>query len=164
MRKIFLIAGPTGAGKTTYALKLADELNAVRFSIDDWTDTLFMPDRTSESGFHWFMERIGRCETLIWELSQQVLKRGKPVVLDLGFTTFEHREKFRVLTSEAGYEAELHYVDAPSEMRWERVQTRNSEQGKTYRMEVTRQMFDFMEELLEPPTDEELKSGRIIHV
>jgi len=38
------ICGSTGAGKTTYALKLSDEIGAVRFSIDEWMAALFWMD------------------------------------------------------------------------------------------------------------------------
>ena len=33
---LHLVCGSTGAGKTTYAIALADRLCAVRFSIDEW--------------------------------------------------------------------------------------------------------------------------------
>ena len=38
---IHLICGSTGAGKTTYALELAERIGAVRFSIDEWMTALF---------------------------------------------------------------------------------------------------------------------------
>ena len=31
MKKFILVCGPTGAGKTTYSLKLASEIEAVKF-------------------------------------------------------------------------------------------------------------------------------------
>ena len=49
-------------------------------------------------------------------------------------------------------------LDAPREERWRRVQARNAEKGATYQLPfaVTRDMFDFVETLWEPPTDQEL--------
>ena len=41
---IHLIWGSTGAAKTTYALQLAPELGAIRFSIDEWMAALFWMD------------------------------------------------------------------------------------------------------------------------
>lgn len=37
---IHLVAGSTGAGKTTYARKLCAEIGALHFSIDQWMATL----------------------------------------------------------------------------------------------------------------------------
>ena len=50
----------------------------------------------------------------------------------------------------------LHHLDVDAEERWRRVQGRNTERGPTYRLEVTREMFDFVETLLERPSDDEL--------
>src|SRR5689334_16988583 len=41
---VHLICGSTGAGKTTYARRLADEIGAVVFSIDEWMAALFWMD------------------------------------------------------------------------------------------------------------------------
>jgi predicted kinase len=154
-----LIAGSTGAGKTTYAMALAAELGAVRFSIDEWMTTLFGPDQPAGApDFRWMMQRIGRCEAMIWTNVLQLAGKGVPSVLDLGFTRSDHRAKFAALACEAGLRAELHHVDVPADERWRRVQQRNSEKGATYRLEVTRGMFDFVERLWEPPSDAEISA------
>lgn len=44
MTKLILICGPSGVGKTTYSLSLTKEIEAVRFSIDPWMQTLFSED------------------------------------------------------------------------------------------------------------------------
>ena len=152
---IILIVGCTGAGKTTYALKLADELAAVRFSIDEWMTELFWADSPQPLQFLWTMERIGRCEAQIFALARQLAARGIPSVLDLGFTTLAHRDKFRDLAAEAGLAAAVHFIDVPADERWNRVNHRNTERGETYAMTVDRQMFDFMEGLWEPPSEVE---------
>jgi predicted kinase len=154
---VHLIAGSTGAGKTTYATALAAELGALRFSIDEWMVTLFGPDQpTGPPNFGWMMQRIGRCDALIWAHVLQLAAQGVPSVLDLGFTRREHRAKFAGLAREAGLRAELHHVDVPADERWRRVQQCNSEKGETYRLEVTRPMFDFVERLWEPPAAAEI--------
>lgn len=154
MPLIYLITGGTGAGKTTYALKLADEIGAIRFSIDDWMTTLFWMDSPNPISHEWAMSRIGRCEAMIWDNATQALKRDLPVILDLGFTKASHRQKFKELAEGAGFKSELHWVDVPAEERWARVQTRNTERGETFAMTVTRELFDFMEGEWEAPTGE----------
>lgn len=154
--KVFLITGGTGAGKTTYALKLAQETGAIRFSIDDWMTTLFWMDSPDPISFEWAMERIGRTEAQMWETAQQVLAQGLSVILDLGFTKAAHRQKFYDLAKTADTEASLHWVDISPEERWRRVESRNAEKGETFAMEVPREMFDFMENEWEAPSDSEL--------
>jgi len=156
--KVYLITGGTGAGKTTYALKLAQEMGAIRFSIDDWMTTLFWMDSPDPISFEWAMERIGRAEEQMWETAQHVLAQGLSVILDLGFTKTAHRQKFYDLARVAEIEALLHWVDISPQERWRRVESRNAEKGETFAMEVPREMFDFMENEWEAPSDTELSA------
>ena len=52
----------------------------------------------------------------------------------------------------------LHLVDAPREQRWARVCGRNAEAGEGGQLPfaLTREMFDFVESLWEPPSAAEL--------
>lgn len=153
---VHLVAGSTGAGKTTLALRLAEELGAVRFSIDEWTTGLYGPDIPSSGTYPWLMERIGRIEARLWAVTRQLAALGVPVVLDLGFTKADHRAKFETLAHEAELPLRLHFADVPACERWTRVQRRNHEGGPSFHMAVTREMFDFMESIWEPPTEAEL--------
>ncbi|MGR3662551.1 MAG: hypothetical protein ACU0CA_15430 [Paracoccaceae bacterium] len=47
-------------------------------------------------------------------------------------------------------------MDIPKDIRWQRVQQRNAEQGETFVMEVPREMFDFMQKLWIAPDDEKM--------
>jgi adenylate kinase family enzyme len=72
MAPIFhLVCGSTGAGKTTYSLALAQRLNAVRFSIDEWMVGLFAKDKPEPMQFAWVVERVERCEDQIGRLATQ---------------------------------------------------------------------------------------------
>lgn len=153
---VILVTGGTGAGKTTYAMALAQEIGAVRFSIDEWMTDLFWMDAPEPPSFDWAMSRIGRAETRIREMAAQILSRDVPVILDLGFTKCAHRRAFADWAERLGHTAVLHWIDLPPETRWERVQGRNREQGETFAMEVPRAMFEFMEGEWEPPTDDEM--------
>ena len=155
MTQVILVVGCTGAGKTTYARTLADKMGALRFSIDEWMVPLFGPDQPSPIRFDWMMERVNRCEAMIFTMAQQAIARGCPAVLDLGFTKMAHRDKFRALCADAGLSVAVHFVDVPRETRWHRVMRRNAEQGETFAMRVDRGMFDFMEGMWEPPAPEE---------
>ena len=155
---MILIVGCTGAGKTTYALRLAEQLGALRFSIDEWMTTLFWADSPQPIEFQWAIERVGRCEAQIMAMVRQAAARGVPAVLDLGFTRLDHRDRFRALAAEAGLTAAVHFIDVPTEERWLRVNRRNQQRGETFAMEVDWQMFDFMEGMWEPPGEAEWRA------
>jgi predicted kinase len=152
---VILVTGGTGAGKTTHARALAEEIGGVRFSIDDWTTELFWMDAPDPPDFDWIMTRIGRCETRIRAVAKDILLRGVPVVLDLGFTKSAHRRVFIDWAKDLGHAVRIDHVDVPTQTRWSRVQSRNAEQGETYAMTVTREMFDFMENEWEAPQSDE---------
>ncbi len=152
---LILIVGCTGAGKTTYARRLADELGGVRFSIDEWMTTLFWADSPQPIQFQWALERTHRCEAQIMSMVPQLAARGVPALLDLGFTKKDHRDRFRALAADLGLTAAVHFIDVPADERWFRVNRRNQQRGETFAMEVDKQMFDFMEGMWEPPLEAE---------
>ena len=162
--QLHLICGSTGAGKTTYAISLADREAALRLSIDEWMVSLFGPDQPQQLDFGWMMERVNRCEQQMWAVTQQVARAGMSVIIDCGLTQAEHRSKWAELARSVGLPVRLHFLDIEAEKRWRRVQSRNLERGTTYRLEVTREMFDFVETLWEPPNAAEMQAMSGIRV
>ena len=110
------------------------------------------------------MERVNRCEAQMLALALQAAKLGAPVVVDCGLTREAHRTKWADLAAAADLPVRLHHLDVDAEGRWRRVQGRNAERGPTYRLEVTREMFDFVEAMWEPPSEVELErlNGRCV--
>ncbi len=156
MGTVHIVFGPQGAGKSTYSRRLADEGQAVHFSIDEWMQRLYGPDLPKPIDFAWIMERVQRCEDQIWAIASEVARVGGSVVLDLGFMRVDSRRRFMDLSRSQSLPSELHFVDAPLDVRKARVMARNSERGETFSFEVTPSMFDFMEEQFQRPTDAEL--------
>jgi predicted kinase len=119
---------------------------------------LFWRDSPQPLDPAWSMERVERCLTQIWATAASVAQRGVPCVLDLGFARAESRARFAALAGDAGLTVQLHFIDVAATERWRRVRARNAEQGETYQLgfDVTREMFDFVESLWEPPTDAEM--------
>ena len=159
---IHLIVGNTGSGKTTYANTLKTATNGILFSIDKWNKTLFLPDKTSEDGLEWFLERIERAESLILHLILQLENAQTDSILDLGLSKFEHREKFRKFANENNFEIKIHFLDIAKTTRLKRIAKRNIEKGETFEFEVTQENFEFMENWFEKPSERELKEGIII--
>ena len=65
-----VIFGPCAAGKTTYARALARRESAVPFVLDEWGARLYGPDVQGPIEFPWMMERLGRCNALIWSTAE----------------------------------------------------------------------------------------------
>jgi predicted kinase len=160
--QIHIVFGPQGAGKTTYARELAEQIQATRFSIDEWMGELFGPDMPQPISFAWVMQRVQRCEQRIWSVAAQIAQRGGSVVLDLGFMKVSDRNRFVALAVAAQLRVQLHQVTAPHALRRSRVLERNIHKGDTFSFEVSPAMFDFMEKQFESPTDLELATLMLV--
>lgn len=156
MAKVLLVCGSTGAGKTTFCRETAAKTQAMVFSIDEWMADLFVQDMPSPQNFAWILERVARCEGVIWKQCLDLNERGIDVVLDFGFSTAKKRQLYYHKLSAAGLSYELNYLDIPKEIRLARVLSRNERKNKTFQFEVTETMFNYIESIFEPPSDEEL--------
>jgi predicted kinase len=157
---IHLVCGLVGAGKTTYARELAERLGAMRFSIDEWMSALFWMDSPDPIDPRWAAERIERCTAQILAVAGDVVAHGMPCVLDLGFVTAAQRGRVLNWAGETGFAAQLHLLDVPADVRWRRVEERNRAPGEAQLpFAVSREMFDFVESLWEPPTEAEMRAA-----
>jgi predicted kinase len=153
------IFGPSGAGKTTYAHAFARREKAVAFILDDWMARLFGPDMPQPVEFEWMMERVNRCEAQIWSSAAAVLAAGTPAILDIGLMRRSDRERVRQIAEGAGIPLQFHYVTAPAEARRARVAERNTVRGENFAIEVTPEMFEFVEGIFETPDPAELEGA-----
>lgn len=163
MARIHLIVGPVGAGKTTYSGKLAREMNAVPFNLDQWMVALYAKDRPDGAALEWYIDRTERCIDQIWRITENVLATGTNVVLEIGLILRADREKLYARIDANAYDLTIHLLDAPREVRRERVMRRNEEKGDTFSMEVPAHFFDFASDRWEPLTEVETE-GREVRV
>lgn len=156
-----VVFGPSGAGKTTYTLAFARREKAVAFVLDEWMARLFGPDLPDPIVYEWMLERVARVESQIWSAAASVLATGTPVILDIGLMARADRARVREIAEGAGLALQFHYVTASQETRRARVATRNVVRGENFAIEVSPEMFDFIEGVWEAPTPDELQ-GAII--
>ncbi len=161
---IHLVCGSTGAGKTTYAGKLARQLGALHLSIDDWMVGLFAPDKPERPDWQWIDERVRRCERQMVTTALQLGRLGVPSILDLGLQRADQRQRIAAAVMADGLAVRLHFLDVDAAERWRRVEGRNHDQGETFRLAVTRPMFDFIETVWQPPSADEMAAFNGVRV
>jgi predicted kinase len=158
-----VIFGPCGAGKTTYAHAFARREKAVAFILDDWMARMFGPDMPDPIEYEWMLERVGRCEQQIWSVAAGTIAAGTSVILDIGLMRKADRERVRQIAGATELPLQWHFVDAPAEVRRARVAGRNVVRGESFAIEVSPDMFDFIEGVYEPPEPGEL-AGAVMSV
>ena len=145
--RLILVCGLPGAGKTTLAKRLADELPAVRLCPDEWLARL---------GFDLFEgEPRDRIEQLFWEQTQDMLRLGQSVILEFGFWDRAERDDKRLRARELGVAVELRHLDVPVDELCRRLALRNAS-GAWDTVTITREMVEAYLKDFEAPDAEEL--------
>ena len=132
--------------------------------LDDWMVRLFRPDRPADDFVAWYQERKRRCLEQIWAVSQDLIHKGQSVVLELGLVQRVDREEFYARADGAGIELSVYLLDAPKAVRWQRVQQRNVEQGSTFKMAVSEEIFQVANAAWQPPDEVEIQLRGIMEV
>jgi predicted kinase len=141
--RLIIVCGLPGAGKTTHAVHLESELEAIRFCPDEWMDTL---------GINLYDEGMrGRIEALQWELGRNLLKLGQTVIIEWGTWGRSERDALRNGARELGATVELHYLHAPIEVLFERIQARGMEDPPLKMSD-----FEHYAQIFQAPTAEEI--------
>jgi predicted kinase len=137
------VCGLPGSGKTTLAKVLESRLRAVRFSPDEWLDALSL-DLYDE-------ERRGKIEALQWKFGQELLALGLTVIIEWGTWGRSERDALRLGARALGAAVELHYLAAPADVLFDRIQRRGMENPPIERDTVSRWFEKF-----QVPTTEEM--------
>jgi predicted kinase len=151
MPVVHLIEGPVASGKSTFARSLASAERGVHIALDQWFSTLFSPDRPTQNFVPWYLDRKDRLLHLIWDHCRRLLDAGANVILELGLIQEGPRIEFCRRVQEDGYDLIVHVLDAPIDVRRERVQRRNREHGATFSMIVPDHIFEMASHLWQSP-------------
>jgi predicted kinase len=122
--RLIIVCGLPGSGKTTHAKLLQAKLleagvRAIRFAPDEWMDALAV-DLYDEKA----RERI---EALQWKLCQDLLRSGLTAIIEWGTWGKSERDILRLGARALGAAVELHYLSAPVDVLFERIQRRGME-------------------------------------
>ena len=153
---IYIVGGLPGAGKSIYSKKLADKVNGIVFSMDVWMSDLYWVEKKPGEDVEWALQRMQRCEKRMISTCAQLSERNMSSILDIGFVNLVYRQKAYKKLDSLGLDYEIHFLDVAKEIRWQRVEKRNSQKGATFSFEVTREMFDFMEDHFDEITHKEV--------
>ena len=145
---LHLLIGLPGAGKTTLARRLEAEHAALRLTPDEWMTPLVGAGESGEK--RWVLE-----SELLWGVAARALTLGVDVILDYGCWAREERDLFRARAAALGAVFELHVLDVPVEVLWERLNRRNA-QRPADTFAVTRAELDEWAGWYEAPTSDEL--------
>ncbi len=128
--RLILVCGLPGSGKTTLSRELEHRLGAIRLCPDDWLEAL-------DFNLH-RADLRDRIEALQWKLAQDLLERGNTVIVEWGTWARSERDTLRLGARALGAAVELHYVDAPEDVLFERLRERDRERPPIEREDLSR--------------------------
>jgi predicted kinase len=118
-------------------------MRAIRFSPDEWLNALAL-DLYDEN-------RRERVEALQWKLSQELLGLGLTVIIEWGTWGRSERDTLRLGARALGAAVELHYLSAPVDVLFDRIQRRDMENPPIERDQLLR-----WNKIFQAPTTEEM--------
>jgi predicted kinase len=116
---LVIVCGLPGSGKTMHARQLAAKLPAIRFCPDEWMTALSI-DIYDEA-------TRAKIEALQWKLAQELLALGVSVIIEWGTWGRSERDTLRNRAHALGAAVELHYLSAPVDVLFDRIQRRGME-------------------------------------
>jgi predicted kinase len=141
--RLIIVCGLPGSGKTTHAKQVEQTLPAIRFCPDEWMEALGI-------GL-WDGQVRERIENLQWKLAQEILALGHNVVIEWGTWGRSERDALRCGARARGAAVELHFIDAPVEVLFDRIRRRNRESPPITLEDVAK-----WAEVFERPSPEEM--------
>ena len=97
-------------------------------------------------------------------IAHEILNSGSDVVLELGLIQQSLREQIYDLVEKIDFPMKIYVVDAPKEVRRQRVLNRNIEKGETYSMEVSEEIFEFANSMWESIDESECRDFEVEYI
>ncbi|MEY2936249.1 MAG: hypothetical protein RL033_6998 [Pseudomonadota bacterium] len=143
-RRLYLVCGLPGAGKTTRVRQLVQATGALPLYADEWVSAL---------GFslldYDFRIKLQAC---LLQHARQLLRQGVSVVIEFGSWSRTEREGIRQVAQHEGATTELHFLNAPLDELVRRVRQRGGPEAEVLASRVLLQESG----KFEPPAPEEI--------
>ena len=131
---VYGMIGPMGSGKTTLALKIANETGALFQSLDGTIKSFNEPIGDLQGYERLMPKALDR----MYANALAALKSGRHVVFDVARWPW-----LMELANEVDAKIEIYYFDISKEERWRRVQKRNNEKpANVYHFTMSKEEFD----------------------
>lgn len=140
-----------GAGKSTYSKSLANELNAVFLSEDDWLSAIY-PEEIMN--FDDYIKYSSRLKPLLKEHIRKILHLGVSVVMDFPGNTKKQRTWFKEIFSEDDIPHKLIYLKADDQLCLNRLEKRRKSSPDRARFD-TEEVFHQVTRYFQAPADDE---------
>lgn len=161
MATLHLISGLPCSGKTTYSLALRDREGGVHLCLDYWLITLFGKYSIEQTGKEEHTRRVLACRALMWDLCDELLRKGADVILDDGFFLREHRMQCIKRGKEVGAAAVIHYLDIVEAVLRSRLTARNAALPE-FNFVIDPNLLESFGRMYEPPGEHE-GAALVIH-
>ena len=152
MSTLHFVYGPPGAGKSTFARTLSEQLPGLLVCEDEALAALGRAIATVDD----FRAAARQVRAVVAPVAIRALELGVPVVLDFAGNNARQRAWARSIFEAARADHVLHVLDVPIEECRRRMHARNEQQPPgVYFGHVSDELFDRIVPLIEPPTPDE---------
>jgi hypothetical protein len=156
---IHLVCGSTGAGKTTYAIALDRKTEGRPLLYRRMDGGTVLDGRPQPIESAWAMARVERCMDRIWTTAREWLVRAAcPACSIWASASASIAINSRSSRKIRGSRCSCIISTCPKPNAGAACKSRNDAKAGTYQLpfDVTREMFDFVEGIFEPPDATEL--------
>lgn len=120
-------------------------------------------ERPGTNVIGWYLERRARCVGALWSVANEIAFVGSDVMLELGLVRAAERVDIYQRARLADLRLSIRLVDAPREVRRERVARRNADPGP-FTQVVPAEIFELASDAWEPPSEAERDTWGILDV
>lgn len=148
---IFFFIGKMGAGKSTFASILSEQLKTVYISEDEWLADLYQEEIKS---FKDYITYSNRMKPIMKKHVQRILATGTSVVMDFPGNTVKQRQWFKEIIDGIDCDHKLIYIDATDELCLKHLEKRREEQPERANFD-SEEVFKEVTKYFEEPTEDE---------
>jgi len=143
--------GKMGSGKSTMAYKLAEDIDTILISEDEWLNA-FYPKEIHD--LKDYLEYSARIKPLLTPHVIDILNSGVSIVMDFPGNTTKQRSWFKALLQNGNFTHKLIYLEVSDETCLQQIKQRNSFEPERAKFD-TEEVFRKVTGYFEAPKEEE---------